>query len=359
MYRPVDATVWLDLPEVIGRSVLKNSLMAMGVVPSNLPSAGRSRDAALRRLADRPRHLAFIDISHRVGDSVSKLLNLAARVPWMPVRHRIILTRLLDGPEMGHVSEADRYWVRRLGFQDLVAELDNAESGGGLQETISMVTSSLDIEPLPPERLKHLASSSRKAVGMTSPRLRLRELCGCSAEVLCKEMHSSLDIHTRRLYGKSLKYCFFGSEAVVWLSERFALRPDQAVDVGRDLMSMGLLAHVAHQHLFEDGDQLYQLTVSEIADGLDPWQVLARLTGPEGPTVEQRSYLHKERIRCWVGSEAVDCLVKWHGIERFDAWIVLHRLMQFGLIDHITRTRPFIDGRFYYRFTGLPCDVTQ
>jgi hypothetical protein len=30
--------------------------------------------------------------------------------------------------------------------------------------------------------------------------------------------------------------------------------------------------------------------------------------------------------------------------------------MQFGLIEHVTHSRPFIDGAYFYRFCGLPAD---
>ena len=43
-------------------------------------------------------------------------------------------------------------------------------------------------------------------------------------------------------------------------------------------------------------------------------------------------------------------------MDLHDAWVLLHRLMQFGLIVHVTQSRPVIDGAFYYRFTGMPAD---
>ena len=55
--------------------------------------------------------------------------------------------------------------------------------------------------------------------------------------------------------------------------------------------------------------------------------------------------------------EAVDALVARHGLPRLEAWLALHRLMQFGLVEHVTQARPFIDGDYYYRFR-LP-DTSQ
>ena len=33
--------------------------------------------------------------------------------------------------------------------------------------------------------------------------------------------------------------------------------------------------------------------------------------------------------------------------------------MQFGLIEHVTISRPVIDGNFFYRFTGQPVDGNE
>jgi hypothetical protein len=49
--------------------------------------------------------------------------------------------------------------------------------------------------------------------------------------------------------------------------------------------------------------------------------------------------------------EAVDLLCKRHHIER-EAWLTMHRLMQFGLFEHVVRERGLIDGEFFYRFAG-------
>jgi hypothetical protein len=35
-----------------------------------------------------------------------------------------------------------------------------------------------------------------------------------------------------------------------------------------------------------------------------------------------------------------------------DAWLALHRIAQWGWIEHVTRSRPFIDGHFFYRWRG-------
>ena len=80
------------------------------------------------------------------------------------------------------------------------------------------------------------------------------------------------------------------------------------------------------------------------------------LVAGSGVPVADRSYLGKTYPSCWVGAEAVDHLMVVHGLKRHDAWVLLHRLMQFGLIVHVTQSRPVIDGAFYYRFTGMPAE---
>ena len=99
--------------------------------------------------------------------------------------------------------------------------------------------------------------------------------------------------------------------------------------------------------------------VFEAHDTLDLGDVLTALLASDGVPVANRSHLGKLYPNCWIGSEAIDHLVGRHRLQRHDAWLLLHRLMQFGLIEHVTNSRPVIDGNFFYRFTGQPVDGNE
>ena len=355
MSRASNALVLMDLPDGAGRGALRAALMALRVVPVDLPAESQARDGAFRRLAEARLGMAFIDISHDGQAAMSKALVLDNQLP-RSLRKRVVLTRLQAGPGMGHVSDGDRRWVKRLGFADLLAEFDAADCEGSLRAAIDAVARQIEASPLSPADLARYARVMNSERDTTSARAVIRGRCGMSAEALAEVLGDSLDIADRSWRMKSYPGCFVGSDAVEVMARRFKCSQAEAVAVGQSLMSLGLLVHVVHEHPFLDDSLYYRLATSKTADAVDLAQALARLTGPDGPPTADRSHLGKTYQRCWIGAEAVDRLVQWHGIARHDAWIVLHRLMQFGLLAHVAQARPVIDGHFFYRFTGLPAN---
>jgi hypothetical protein len=357
MTRAADSAVLLDLPDGPARAALRAGLMAMRLAPTPLPTDRRGRDTVLRGLGDKPRAVVFIDISH--GTATPTLLELDAILPRDAGRRRIVLTRLAAGAGLGHVSEADRRWVRRLGFADLIPELDAMDCEGGLRDALDLVARELALDPLSPAELARYARVLNDVRDTGSARATIRALSGLSAEALAALLAQSLDISDRTWRLQSYPHCFVGTEAVAWLSHHFKRSRPEALALGQALTSLGLLVHVAHEHPFLDDTLYYRLAVSPAADALDLGDVFTDLVARDGVTVADRSHLGKPYPRCWVGSEAVDLLVSRHGLQRHDAWLLLHRLMQFALIEHVTHSRPFIDGNFYFRFTGQPVDAKE
>ena len=136
MARPSESTVLLDLPDVAGRAALRAGLMAMRLAPTPLPTDRQGRDTVLRGLADKPHAMAFVDISHGGPTAAPTLLQLDATLRRGESRQRIVLTRLVSGPGMGHVSEADRRWLQKLGFADLIPEFDPMDCEGTLRSAL-------------------------------------------------------------------------------------------------------------------------------------------------------------------------------------------------------------------------------
>lgn len=359
MSRPAEATVLLDLPDVPARAALRAGLMAMRLAPTALPTDRRGRDAMLRGLGEKPRAVAFIDISHGSTTTTPTLLELDATLPRDASRRRIVLTRLSPGAGLGHVSETERRWVQRLGFADLIPELDATDCEGSLRLAVDLVARELALEPLSPGELARYARAMNDVRDTGSPRATIRALSGLSAEALAALLAQSLDIADRTWRLQRYPHCFVGSDAVAWLARHFKRSTSEAVALGQALSSLGLLVHVAHEHPFLDDTLYYRLAVSPAADALDLGDVLAQLMASDGVPIADRSHLGKLYPHCWVGSEAIDRLVSRYGLKRHEAWLLLHRLMQFGLIQHVTNSRPVIDGNFYYRFTGQPVDGNE
>jgi hypothetical protein len=62
-----------------------------------------------------------------------------------------------------------------------------------------------------------------------------------------------------RLYlAKTYPRCLFGAEAVEWMQRRYALSEDEALFAGQAMMDLGVLAHVAGEHEFENAALFYE-----------------------------------------------------------------------------------------------------
>lgn len=356
--RPSDNTALLDLPTGAARNTLRAGLLALGLVPTALPSDRRGRETVLRRLPQKRATVAFIDISQGRPATASTLLQLDALLPRDTSRKRVFLTRLAGGAGMGHVSEADRRWVQDLGFADLIGEFDALDCEGSLRRALDAVVSALGLAPLSPADLARYVRAIADDRREDTPRATIRALSGLAAEDLAALLQRSLAIADRSYHLQNYPQCFVGSEAVAWLVGHLRRPAADAVALGQALMALGLLIHVTQDHPFLDDTLYYRLTCSAAADALQLGDVLAGLQGGPGGTggvvVANRSYLGKVYPRCWVGAEAVDHLVARHALARHDAWVLLHRLMQFGLIEHVVRAQPFIDGVYFYRYAGMP-----
>lgn len=340
----------LDLPSLPGRNALRAGLMAMNVLPAVMPVERDGGRALERAIQTQPWAVFFIDISNDGKSDLPTLLQLdAALSPHLP-RDRIVLTRL----SCGHVSQADRHWVRSLGFADLLPELDAHDPEGGLRSALDVTAKLLGMTPLAPDELvRHVRAITVDRASET-PRAVIRKLTGKSAEDLAALLHRSLEVADRTYRLKRYLRCFIGTEAVAWMSRHFSLSRAAAVALGHSLVKLGLLVHVAHDQPFKDEHLFYRLALADAVDRLPLGELVSVLSGHGGVPVADRSYLGTTYPACWIGAEAVEHLCRHHGLDRHEAWLILHRLMQFGLIEHVTRDRPLIDGNFFYRFVGLP-----
>lgn len=342
-------TAILDLPDVPARGALRAGLMAMRVLPGALPGERSRRHTALRQLAEDPQTVAFIDISRSGPSTPLTLLQLNAQLPRGEPRKRVFLTRLAGG----HVSESDRTWAAALGFAHLYAEFAPDDCEGELRTALDAVASAFLLPPIKPAELRRYTRALDKEQSAGSPRALIRAMTGLSAEAFADLLEHSLDLQDRAFRLQSYPNCFVGSDAVAWIARRYRRSASQAVALGQALGALGLLAHVAHEHPLLNDRLFYRLAVSPAADRLDPAVVWRGLHGDKGVEVADRSYLGKTYPDCWIGSDAVTRLCTQYPLARHDAWVVLHRLMQFGLLEHVAQARPFIDGAFFYRFTGV------
>jgi hypothetical protein len=91
----------------------------------------------------------------------------------------------------------------------------------------------------------------------------------------------------------------------------------------------------------------------EWSDG-DLARLVERMQEPRGVPIEDRRHLLSVYPRCFVGSEAVDWLLRAAEMTRADAVALGQRLVERGFVRHVLDEHGFRDGRFFYRFREEP-----
>jgi hypothetical protein len=81
------------------------------------------------------------------------------------------------------------------------------------------------------------------------------------------------------------------------------------------------------------------------------WEdIIQRMRGPEGISIRDRRYGLKVFSHCFVGSEAVDWLIKHEQATRPEATIMGQIMLDMGIFHHVLDEHEFEDGPLFYRF---------
>lgn len=339
--------VCLQLPDGPSRDALRAGLMAMNVIPVNLPPPGPALTEALDRLASDPQALVWFDISNplpRVQHRFDQLLRTWPQA----LRPRTTLCRLAAG----HVSPADRSWVQSLGFADLVAAFDDPGPTAALRRSLDRVAVHTGRTTLPDDELLRYLRALPGSAQTRSPRALIRARTGLEAEALADLLQFKLDIRDRSYRLRKYPACLVAREAVQWMRQHLGLNAAQAVEVDQALQDLGLMYHVAHEQSFADEELFFRVRapaqMSKVHVG-QTWRALR-----EQLVVVDRSYLGKTYPNCWIGQEAVNLLSEMRSMTRHEGELLLHRVMQFGLFSHVLGEHGFIDGHYFYRFNDGP-----
>jgi hypothetical protein len=344
--RIVSARVWLDLPPNGGTGALRGALMSMGFIPQPLPLEPAARRHALASLADGA--LAFIDVSWPSTHAWRRLDRLWQAVPDAASRQRITLSRL-DG---GHVSPQDRDWVTGLGFADLLPEWTDGHGPAVLHGVLTRALTQVGSPPPDPAELLPYSRPLADDEPVVAARALVRGLTGASPEAFVALLGSMLDVHGRHWGLTDYPRCFVGAAAVEALMPLLHCSRDEVVALGQALAELGLLVHVAHEHPFLDRHLYYRLAWSASVDALDAGEVWRTLEAQLPALTDTHHYLGTAYPVCFVGEQAVTLLTQRFAIDRVDAWLALHRMAQWGFVEHVTQARPFIDGHYFYRWTA-------
>ncbi|NEO88281.1 MAG: hypothetical protein F6J87_29090 [Spirulina sp. SIO3F2] len=157
-----------------------------------------------------------------------------------------------------------------------------------------------------------------------------------------------IEVQDRDYHFKTYPQCFVGHEAVDWLVAYLNISREDAVKVGQRLVRRRCIAHVLHEHSFEDKYLFYRFC-SEFAD-LDFGQLVATMRSLEGVEVRDRDYHFKTYPQCFVGREAVDWLMAHLKISRDGALEIGQQLVEQQWITHVLHEHPFKDKYLFYQF---------
>lgn len=340
--------IWLDLPSTAGGAdALRAALMSMSLIPQPLPLDAEPRRRALATLSHGA--LAFLDVSDPALHGARPLSALLQDLPDPSTAGRVLLSRT----QAGHVCPQDRDWARQLGFADLLPDWLGGPQRQGLRDVIAWVARITGLDaPAPHEWLTYTRVLAGAGPEQGAARAIVWGLTGEAPEPFAARLAGALDIADRRWRLQEYPRCFVGSQAVEHLMHSLRRPREEVLALGQALGELGLLVHVMQEHPFLDQDLFYRLAWSDSLDRVPAahlWQTaeegLPRLSGT-------RNHHGRAYADCFVGEEAVTLVADRHALDRVDAWLALHRIAQWGSIEHVTGARPFIDGHFFYRWRG-------
>jgi hypothetical protein len=350
MARTPQRSVWLSVPDAALTRRLRAALMLLDILPEPLTAA-----QAVQRVNAAPEHelptcAAVIDVPDASAPLVPGALSFVTLLHAVPDRARraaIVLTRV-GGP---HISDAERDWALASGFAAWWGDGSRFEPGSEAQAVMNMLGARLGLGEVPATVLAHADGLDSGADRLDAARRRCQRWTGLTPADWMLEHASHWPIADRRWRLRSYAQCLVGSEAVTQWVRAHGVTREAAVALGRTLRAEGLLRHVTDEHDFDDAELFFELLPPQAVRRPDADELLATLVA--GISVQDRHWRGREYAQCWVGEQAVDELVKVHGLSRLQAWLGLRRLMQLGCFDHVLREQPMRDGHFFYRFTAV------
>jgi len=345
----------LSSPE--DEALWRTALASQQIVSGHLEAPAGSLTDAMRAdsrlgradalLVDLPalasQHLSLSQLAHW-SRSRWPNLKLIARLPSRPV---------LSGPE-----EA---WAVANGAVALVAGQSVSAKGSSIVPALQKVARAVGLAEIDVSSLDNFLrvmgakadAPGAAAVGRTHSLLDRLAAEGIDLHGLSRKMQGrgGVTVEDRKYRGKTYRQCFVGSEAIAWMREKGRLDGKSPDAVAEAMGLAGLVHHVLREHQFTDGNYFFRFGgLSDVLDGLDLDGISRDMRGPKGVPIGTRLYLGKSYENCFVGSEAADWLVARHGLTVGEAETAGQRLVDLGVMHHVTDEHGFVDGPFFYRF---------
>jgi Domain found in Dishevelled, Egl-10, and Pleckstrin (DEP) len=336
-------TVYICMPLHQSRRSIRAAAMVMQIFPHDVNPDLAGLQSLTSLLENHSNACLVLDLTalEALGVHIGNLHRFLASPA---LRSRTLLTQ-----EKGGLWPSTRSWVQGLGYADLYAPFDAHSLATDARSAVESVALMTDMAAINTDKLAQYFSAMQLLPDANSARGWIRTTTGLDAETFCLALSSEVKAIDRTYHFKSYPSCFLGTEAVDWMAQQYGIDRVKAAKLGAALQKLGLLQHVVHEQPFADAPNFYRTTASSVVDRIPLGKMLQAMQQADGVSVKDRDYHGTSYPQCFVGSEAVDWLSKHLKIRRHEAEIALNRLHAFGMIAHVHKAHPVIDGLYFYR----------
>uniref|UniRef100_A0A3Q3BDU0 DEP domain containing MTOR-interacting protein n=1 Tax=Kryptolebias marmoratus TaxID=37003 RepID=A0A3Q3BDU0_KRYMA len=182
-----------------------------------------------------------------------------------------------------------------------------------------------------------------------------------TGEQLRLRLHEAKVIKDRRHHLRTYPNCFVAKELIDWLMEhKEAADRDTAIKIMQKLLDQCIIHHVCDEHReFKDMKLFYRFRKDDGTFPLDNeakvfmrgQRLYEKLMNTENNLIETREEEGVSFERTLVASEFIDWLLQEGEMpSREEAEQLGRRLLEHGIIQHVTNKHHFIDGPLLYQF---------
>ncbi|XP_004642340.1 DEP domain-containing mTOR-interacting protein [Octodon degus] len=182
-----------------------------------------------------------------------------------------------------------------------------------------------------------------------------------TGEQLRLRLHEEKVIKDRRHHLRTYPNCFVAKELIDWLIEhKEASDRETAVKLMQRLADRGIIHHVCDEHKeFKDVKLFYRFRKDdgtfpqdgEVKAFVRGQRLYEKLMSPECSLLQPREEEGIRYERTFVASELLDWLVQeGEATTRKEGEQLCRRLMEQGIIQHVSGRRPFVDSNLLYQF---------
>uniref|UniRef100_A0A3Q2XX05 DEP domain containing MTOR-interacting protein n=1 Tax=Hippocampus comes TaxID=109280 RepID=A0A3Q2XX05_HIPCM len=174
-------------------------------------------------------------------------------------------------------------------------------------------------------------------------------------------LHEGKVIKDRRHHLRTYPNCFVGKELIDWLIEhKEASERETAIKIMQKLLDQSIIHHVCDEHReFKDMKLFYRFRKDDGTFPLDNeakvfmrgQRIYEKLMNTENSIIQSREEEGGNFERTLVASEFVDWLLQEGEMAtREEAEQLGRRLLEHGIIQHVTNKHHFVDGPLLFQF---------